>query len=129
MLPHDKKLALSPVEVEQARDMRNRLSRKAVSDKALGALGTAFFEVCRRLELPPGPTAAADLAAPPAAIVRLAGQADMTLLSRLVALLQPQKQKSPETWPAIVAAGAPQAIISRRLALAGREPPVDQGTA
>lgn len=124
MLPHDKALALSAVEVEMVRDMRSRLGRRAVSDKALGALGSAFLTICARVDLSPaakGPELDAK------AVTAAAATADMKTLQALVATLQARKQAAPDTWPATVAAGAPQAILSRRLVLAGREPAIESG--
>ena len=59
------------------------------------------------------------------ALIKAAQAADMKTLARLVATLKEHKQNQPKAWPAIVAAGAPQALLSRRLALGGREPPVE----
>lgn len=120
MLPHDKALALSPVEVELARDLRSRLGRRAVSDKALGALGAAFFQLCGRLGIDP--------AAQPAEAVGMAAidGADIRTLARLVARMKLDRDARPLGWSATVAAGLPQAVLSRRLALAGREPARDE---
>jgi hypothetical protein len=123
VLPHDKALALSAVEVEQLRDLRNRLGRRAVSDKALATLGAAFFQLCERVDV--GSDGAPAANASPAAIVSAAASADMGALRALTAALKAEKARAPQTWPATVAEGAPQSILSRRLALAGREPPVE----
>jgi hypothetical protein len=119
---------LTPVETEMARDMRSRLNRRAISDAAALSLGTAFFQVCTRCDIAP------EVSAPlsdvtPHAIAREAEGADMKLLRRLAFALFTAKQDEPKGWNKIVAAGAPQAILSRRLVLAGKEQPVGAGIA
>lgn len=117
---------LTPVETEMARDMRSRLNRRAISDAAALSLGTAFFQVCTRCDI--APEKSAPLAdASPHAIARAAEGADMKMLRRLAFALFTAKQETPKSWNAIVAAGAPQAILSRRLVLAGKEQPVGAG--
>ena len=116
MLRHDRALALSAVEVEQLRDLRSRLGRRAVSDKAVAALRTAYFQLCTRVAIDAG-AAPASLTGSDA--VTVAASADMAGLRGLRSMLE--RASSPE-WTAAIAAGAPQAILSRRLALAGREP-------
>ncbi|MES2033006.1 MAG: hypothetical protein V4466_02415 [Pseudomonadota bacterium] len=124
MLTHDKALALSSIETELLRDLRSRLNRRAVSDAALNALGAAFLQASARVDLGDGePIAVANLSVE--AVIKAAATADMKVLARLVATLGAERKKSPKAWPALVAAGAPQAILSRRLALAGREQPVE----
>lgn len=122
MLPHDKALALSAVDVEQLRDLRARLGRRAVSDKAAQTLGTVFFQLCDRVGVTAGSSAETQ---PAVDVARAATSADMAGLRRLRAGLEAERTRAPQGWAATVAAGAPQAILSRRLALAGREPPVD----
>lgn len=120
----DKSLALSAVEAEALRDMRARLNRRAVSDAALLTLGVAFTQVCARVGLSGAePLPAERLSGP--AVVKAAAAAAMPTLARLVATLAENRKSRPADWPALVAAGAPQAVLSRRLALAGREPTVD----
>ena len=46
----------------------------------------------------------------------------MTNLRVLLAVLHKRLTASPTDWRALQTAGAPQAVISRRLQLAGREP-------
>ncbi len=117
---------LTPVETEMARDMKSRLSRQAISDAAALSLGTAFFQVCARLDI--APEQSAPLAdASPAAIARAAEGADMALLRRLSFALFTAKTENPKSWPAILAAGAPQAILHRRLVLGGKAQPVGEG--
>jgi hypothetical protein len=119
---------LTPVETEMARDMRSRLNRRAISDAAALSLGTAFFQVCTRCDIAPEQSPApADVT--PHAIARAAEGADMKLLRRLAFALFTAKLETPKDWNKIVAAGAPQAILSRRLVLAGKEQPVGAGIA
>lgn len=114
-------LALGPVETEMLRDIRSRLNRPAVSDAALFALGSAFITACGRADVPatiavPAKTLSGEL------VAKIAATADIATLSRLVATIVEHRQLDPKGWPGLVAAGAPQAILSRRLALGGREP-------
>jgi hypothetical protein len=115
---------LSAVETEMLRDVRSRLNRKAVSDAALFALGTAFLQACERVDIAPGEPIPVENLSPPA-FVKAAQGADMKTLGRLVATLRDYRAKHPKQWPALVAGGVPQAVLSRRLALAGREQPVE----
>lgn len=119
---------LTPVETELARDMRSRLNRRAISDAAALSLGTAFFQACARLDIAPEQSPPPSDAAPHA-IARAAEAADMALLRRLSFALFTAKSENPKGWNAIVAAGAPQAILSRRLVLGGKEQPVGEGIA
>lgn len=117
-------LKLSAVETELVRDIRSRLNRKAVSEQALFALGTAFLQACERVDIVPGePIPVESLS--PAAFVKAAAGADIKTLGRLVATLRDYRAKHPKQWPALVAGGVPQAVLSRRLVLAGREQPVE----
>jgi hypothetical protein len=120
--------ALSTVEVEMVRDMRSRLNRRAVSDAAALSLGTAFFTVCTRVEIAPLQNAPVDLETPHD-IARAAESASMGGLRKIGWALFAAKQAEPKSWIKAVAAGAPQAILSRRLALAGREAAVGEGAA
>jgi hypothetical protein len=117
-------LALGPIETEMLRDIRSRLNRRAVSDAALFALGAAFLTACGRADIPPTTSVPAKTLSGPL-VVKIAGTADLATLSRLVATLAEHRTLDPKCWPGLVAAGAPQAILSRRLALAGREAPVE----
>jgi hypothetical protein len=117
---------LTPVETEMVRDMRSRLNRRAISDAAALSLGGAFLQVCARVDIGPDPSpplAEADAHA----IARAAEGADMAALRRLAYALFSARQEAPKRWNAIVAAGAPQAVLSRRLALAGKERPIGEG--
>ena len=121
-------LALSQVEVEALRSLRTRLNKPAVSDAASATLGRAFFQVIARSDLAPTGNAAAVVAldarlgSVPVAAVRAVYGLDMAGLSLLLAVLHRRLATSPADWRALQAAGAPQAVISRRLQLAGREP-------
>lgn len=117
-------LALGPVETEMLRDIRSRLNRRAVSDAALFSLGSAFLTACGRADIPPTTAVPAKTLSGPL-VVKIAATADIATLSRLVATLAEHRTLDPKCWPGLVAAGAPQAILSRRLALAGREPAVE----
>lgn len=117
-------LALGPVETEMLRDIRGRLNRRAVSDAALFSLGSAFVTACARADIPattamPAKVLSGEL------VAKIAATADIATLSRLVATIVEHRKLDPKFWPGLVAAGAPQAVLSRRLALAGREPPVE----
>ncbi len=128
----DPKLALSQVEVEALRTLRTRLNKPAVSDAASATLGRAFFQVIARSDLTPADPAGlavieATLSREPAALVaaiRLA--AGMSNLNLLLAVLH-RRLATPSEWRALQTAGAPQAVISRRLQFAGREPEPDIG--
>lgn len=117
---------LTLVETELARDMRSRLNRRAISDAAALSLGAAFFQVCARLDIAPQ-TDGQQAVLSPHGIARAAESADMKGLRALVFVLFASKQQDSKGWNAIVAAGAPQAILSRRLVLAGKEQPVGEG--
>ena len=117
---------LTAVETEMVRDMRSRLNRRAISDAAALSLGGAFLQVCVRVDIEPQATHPITDTAPHA-IARAAEGADMALLRRLVFALHTARQEAPKSWNAIVAAGAPQAILSRRLVLGGKEQPVGEG--
>ncbi len=113
-------LKLSNIEVESLRQMRTRLNKAAVSDAASATLGRAFFQVIARVGV--APTAALDKSAESAAqllaAIRLATPAE---LNETMNVLQ-VRLGNPPGWRALATAGVPQAVISRRLQLAGREP-------
>ena len=118
----DPKLALSALETESLRAMRARIGKLPPTDAALGVLGRAFFEVLARVGLTP----AAD--AEILSAERIAAEApfaDVERLRGVLAGLQQVLQGPPAGWRAAVAAGAPQAILTRRLVLGGREAPRD----
>ncbi len=114
-------LALSQVETEALRQLRTRLNKPPVSDAASATLGRAFFQVVARSELEPQGAAPQGPAPDPAALLAAIGSADMAGLRRLLPALQ-ARLAEPASWRKLQAAGAPQAVISRRLQLAGREP-------
>ena len=114
----DPKLALSAVETEQLRAMRSRIGRLPPGDAALGVVGRAYFEVLARVGLTPldgGPAMA------PAEIAAAAADTDVEGLRRLLGSLRGVLQGPPAGWRAAIAAGAPQAVLTRRLVLGGRE--------
>ena len=127
----DPKLALSDVEVEALRALRTRLNKPAVSDAASATLGRAFFQVIARSDLAPAADVAgvsvmeATLGRAPAAATRaIRAAAGLANLNLLLAVLH-RRLAAPAEWRALQLAGAPQAVISRRLQLAGREPAPD----
>ncbi len=124
----DPKLALSQVEVEALRTLRTRLNKPAVSDAASATLGRAFFKVVARSDLEPAADPAglavieATLGRAPSAILEAIRHAGIANLRLILAVLHRRLTTSPADWRALQTAGAPQAVISRRLQLAGREP-------
>jgi len=113
-------LKLSNVEVESLRQMRTRLNKAPTSDAASATLGRAFFQVIARSDV--APNATLDKSAESAAqLIEAARLADLTGLSAVMNVLQ-VRLANPAGWRALQAAGVPQAVISRRLQLAGREP-------
>lgn len=122
---------LSDVEVEALRTLRTRLNKPATSDAASATLGRAFFQVIARSDLSPAADPAglevveATLGRSQAAAVEaVRAAAGMSNLNLLLAVLH-RRLAAPAEWRALQAAGAPQAVISRRLQLAGREPSPD----
>ena len=113
-------LKLSNVEVESLRQMRTRLNRPAVSDAASATLGRAFFQIVARVGVAPNATLekSADSAAQLLDGARLATLAG---LGEVMSVLQ-VRLANPPGWRALQLQGVPQAVISRRLQLAGREP-------
>jgi hypothetical protein len=111
---------LSQVETEALRSLRTRLNKAPTSDAASATLGRVFFQVLARSELEPQGEAAAVF---PALrdLLDGVGRADMGGLRRCLATLHP-RLGAPAEWRKLQGAGVPQAVISRRLQLAGREP-------
>ena len=122
------RLALSDVEVEALRALRTRLNKPAVSDAASATLGRAFFQVLARADLALSAESAGlavvetTLGRTPSAVVEaVRAAAGLANLNLLLAVLH-RRLAVPAEWRALQVAGAPQAVISRRLQLAGREP-------
>ena len=114
------KPTLSNIGAEQVRDLLARLNRVpkgALGDKSVGPLSKGFFDVCARVELAPGPPAPV---VTPAELKAAAKSADLAALQSLVGALQ--KHRAGADWRAWWDAGALQAILTRRLVLAGRLP-------
>lgn len=118
----DPALALSAVEVESLRQMRTRLNRPPVGEAARAVLGKAFLDTVARSGLVAEPPPAGGAAPSPAELAALADAADMGALRRLCGHMAQLRTTDPRLWSLALDAHAPQAIISRRLALAGREP-------
>ena len=112
---------LSAVEVESLRQLRTRLNKPAVSDAAAVTLWRAATQVLARNGVtaddarPAAPASAA-------AFKREAEAADLAALCVLSSALWTKVETArPGEWRAWQADGAPQALITRRLQLAGRE--------
>jgi hypothetical protein len=119
-------LKLSNVEVESLRQMRTRLNRSATSDAASATLGRAFFQIVARVGV--APDAVLEKSADSAAqLLAAVGSADLAGLRDAMNVLQ-VRLGNPPGWRALQTAGVPQAVISRRLQLAGREPSADGAT-
>ena len=117
----DPKLALSAVEAESLRQLRTRLNKPATSDAARLVLGKVWLETIARVGITPAEPAGAQPTVPQA-LIEAAHAADMGGLRLLTGRLAAIRTGDPKAWGQSLAAGAPQAIVSRRLALAGREP-------
>ena len=120
MKPFHPSLVLSAVETEALRDYRSRIGRLPPSDAAMAVVGRGYFTVLGRVGLRPADEA---LNLAPEQIAEDAASADVAGLYALLASLQALLQGPAAGWRKAVLAGAPQAVISRRLALAGREAP------
>ena len=120
MKPFQPSLALSATETEALRDYRSRIGRLPPADAALGVVGRGYFTVLERVGLKPAGQAQ-NLT--PEQLVEQAASADVAGLQALLASLHGLLQGPASGWRKAVLAGAPQAVISRRLALAGREAP------
>lgn len=113
-------LKLSDIEAESLRQMRTRLNKPPVSDAASATLGRAFFTIVDRVGVQPN----AELQKPSEGADQLKAatrDADLEGLTRVMNVLK-VRLANPPGWRALQAAGVPQAVISRRLQLAGREP-------
>jgi hypothetical protein len=115
---------LSDFETDRLRDLRMRLNRRAISDAALLTLGNACFQLLEQMPEGKGePYPVENLSIP--TLIKTAETANLPTLARLAATLKAYKAAQPQLWAKAVAAGAPQALISRRLVLGGREQPVE----
>lgn len=129
----DPKLALTTVEVEALRQLRTRLNKPAVSDAASATLGRAFFQVIARSDLAPAADPAglavieATLGRGPQGVLKAVPGASLSNLNLILAVMRARLDASPADWRALQVAGAPQAVIGRRLQLAGREPAPEAG--
>ncbi len=115
-------LALSAVETESLRMLRARLNKPAASDAAKAVLGKVFQETVARVGLAAEGAAGSEPPQPAAALVAGAAVADMGELRALCASLAHLRTTDPRAFGRLLDARVPQSIISRRLALAGREP-------
>jgi|GEM_PF-963848 len=122
----DKAHALTAVETELLRDLRSRLGRPA-SDKAAAVLLNALFQSAPRVDIAPASGDAALETSDPAAFKLAVAGAGMSGLRSAVAGLRLLHAKGPAFSLKALAEGLPQAVISRRLALGGREPAPDNG--
>ena len=122
----DKADGLTTTETELLRDLRSRLGR-ATNDKAAAVLVNALVQTASRVDIGPAPgdpvLATTDYEAFKLAV---AGATKAQLRSAVAGLKQLHGQ-GPGPVMKAVAAGLPQAVISRRLALGGREPAIDNG--
>src|ERR1700742_4592477 len=100
------------------RKMRPRLISPATSDAASATLGRAFFQVIARVGVAPNAVLdkSADSAAPLLGAPRLATLGELNGLMNVLQV----RLANPAGWRALQTAGVPQAVISRRLQLAGR---------
>ena len=111
---------LTTIELEQVRDMRSRLNRVpkgSLGDKSVGPLSKGFFDVCANVGLEPAPGQAATVAD----LTLAAGEGDMSALRKAVGGMAALKQTDAKAWRTIFDLGLMQAILTRRLVLAGRE--------
>ncbi|MDB5472625.1 MAG: hypothetical protein JWR84_4185 [Caulobacter sp.] len=122
----DKADALTATETELLRDLRSRLGR-ATNDKAAAVLVNAVVQTAPRVAIGPAPgDPVLETRDFDAFRLAVAG-ATMAQLRSAVAGLKQLHGQGPGPVMKAVAAGLPQAVISRRLALGGREPAIDNG--
>ncbi len=118
---------LSAVEVEALRQMRTRLSKPPASDAAAATLGRAFLQVAARNGFGPEADPAglavvqATLGPDLKGLAQALDGAGLPTLALYNAVLQARGAAAPAEWRRMLAAGLPQALIGRRLQLAGRE--------
>ena len=115
-------LALSAVETESLRMLRARLNKPAASDAAKAVLGKVFLETVARVGLKVEAAAGRETLPFSAALIAGVVGADMGELKDLCASLAHLRATDPRAFARLLDAKVPQSIISRRLALAGREP-------
>lgn len=122
-LPSNHPLALSATETELLRDFRSRLNRMPADEKPRAVLAAAFFKVAGRVgvEGPEAPPAARDAAT----LLKTIAGASLPQLAALTGGLAWLKREDAPAWRALFGAGVAQAVLSRRLALAGREPAIE----
>ncbi len=110
---------LTAVGVEQLRDIRSRLNRApkgSPGDKSVGPLSRGFFDICARVDLPVGEPTPVGIGS-----VQQVLEADMGGLRRLVSALHALKAADPKAYRGLYDGGVLQAVVTRRLVLAGRE--------
>ena len=118
---------LSAVETEALRQMRTRLAKAPASDAAAATLGRAFLQVAARsgfgAQADPAGLAVVQATLGPdlRGLVEALDGAGLPTLGLYSAVLQARGEASPAEWRRMLAAGLPQALIGRRLQLAGRE--------
>jgi hypothetical protein len=122
----DKAHALTTVETELLRDLRSRQNRPA-SDKAASVLLNALFQTAVRVDIGPVPGDSPLETSDPAAFKLAVATAGMNDLRSAVAGLRLVHARGPAFALKALSDGLPQAVISRRLALGGREPAIDNG--
>ncbi|CAN5341861.1 hypothetical protein BH11PSE2_BH11PSE2_06730 [soil metagenome] len=119
---------LTAVETEQVRDLRarlNRIPKGVLGDKSVGPLSKGFFDVCARVGLPVSGQQGQAVAI--AALIGQTAEADLEALAKLVSGLRALRDGEARRWRDVFDAGVLQAVLTRRLVLAGREQPVDTG--
>jgi len=115
-------LALSPVETEQVRDLRARLNRVpagAPGDKSVGPLSKGFFAVCGRVGL--APQTGGDGFSSVEELKTAIAEGDLIRLKQIVGRLQGLQGGDFKVWRTLFNHGVLQAVLTRRLVLAGRE--------
>lgn len=118
---------LSAVEVEALRQMRTRLAKAPASDAAAAVLGRTFLQVASRSGFGPRADPAgfavvqATLGPDLAGLREALNGAALSTLALYSAVLEARGAASPAEWRRLLAAGLPQALVGRRLQLAGRE--------
>lgn len=118
--------ALTTTETELLRDLRSRQGRPT-NDKAAAVLLNALFQTAVRVDIGPAPGDAPLETADTAAFKLAVAGASMATLRSAIAGLRLVHAKGPAYSLKALADGLPQAVISRRLALGGREPALDNG--